>query len=434
MQTLDTKPLKFKEHQIGWVPEELTTCLTRQQYQRHFLKTGGDNLCYQLTRYEQGQYHFSSSYFIGVDWLEKGKQALIIEPKLNTWSAKSDDHIELDFLKMLFKAFSESEGFSEIELLCRVDWEAPPIGINQQQDLLTPFLVMEYLLVLKDLVKKGLKRSYKKVETNLYGRVKGKALVARTIKQNLVQQKNLHTWCGYEELSLDHPENRLLKKALTFVKRYLPQFRGLTDSALVQNTFNYINPAFEQVSDKVELREARHFRTNTFFGEYNRALKLAEHILKRFSHNIAATSQTITTTPPFWIDMARLFELYVLSLLKKRFGNQVKYHFKAPGSELDYLLNAGEQQFVIDAKYKPKYFDQTDHTDMRQVSGYARLQKVYKYLGKNEEQNIDCLIIYPDVKDGCNDLDRVDLKRHEISEYLNMYKLGVKLPVIKPTK
>lgn len=431
---MEAKPLEFKEHQDKPVSKERTVHLTQAQYSQYFSKNGDDGFCFSLVRDEQEIYQLKTGYYIGVDWLEKEKQAIYIAPKLNTWSEEVDDNTEIDFLRMLFTALSQSESLDEIEALCKVDWDAPQISIKQQQDLLTPFLVMEYLMVLKNLVRKGLKRSYKKVENNLYGRVKGKALVARTIKQNVVQQKNLHTWCAYEELSLDHPENRLLKKALVFVKQYLPQLRGLTDSALVQNTFNYINPAFEQVSDQVELREVRHFKTNTFFGEYNRALKLAEHILRRFSHNISAASQTMTTTPPFWIDMAKLFELYVLSLLKKRFGNQVKYHFTAPGSELDYLLNAGEEQFVIDAKYKPKYFDQTDHTDMRQVSGYARLQKVYDDLKKSKKDNIDCLIIYPDVKKGCNDLEGVKLKRHEISEYVNMYKLGVKLPGIEPTK
>ncbi len=433
MQTLDTKPLQFKEHQSVWVPPEFTTDLNQPEYYRYFPKKGENGLCYQLARNEEGQFHFSSSYFVGTDWLEAGKQAIFIAPKLNTWSVESDQHSEIDFLQMLFKAFSESESFSEIESLCVVDWEALPIAISQQQDLLTPFLVIEYLMVLKNLVRKGLKRSYKKVEQNLYGRVKGKALVAKTIKYNLTQQKSLNTWCTYEELSLDHPENRLLKKALVFIKRYLPQFQALTNNALIRNTFNYISPAFEEVSETVDLKEIRHFKANAFFGEYSRALQLADYILKRFSHNITSASQTLATTPPFWIDMARLFELYVLSLLKKRFGNQVVYHFKGPGSELDYLLNAPDQQFVIDAKYKPKYFRETDHADMRQVSGYARLREVYKYLGKDEKENIDCLIIYPDLVNGYQDLSEVNLKRHEIGQYVHMYKLGITLPRITPT-
>lgn len=55
---------------------------------------------------------------------------------------------------------------------------------------------------------------------------------------------------------------------------------------------------------------------------------------------------------------------------------------------------------MIDAKYKPRYKECTtiSKEDAREVSGYARLSKIYELLGLDEESAIPikCLIIYPD--------------------------------------
>ena len=59
-----------------------------------------------------------------------------------------------------------------------------------------------------------------------------------------------------------------------------------------------------------------------------------------------------------------------------------QYHVKAHYQELDYLLKPTEwtEPYVIDAKYKPRYKQGGGITmdDAREVSGYARLSKVYK--------------------------------------------------------
>lgn len=128
--------------------------------------------------------------------------------------------------------------------------------------------------------------------------------------------------------------------------------------------------------------------------------------------------------------MSKLFELYVLGLLKDRFHNNVKFQHKYYGNELDYLLNDADFQMVIDAKYKLKYIDGKYDEDIRQVSGYARLKNIYSALNKEQGDIIDCLIIYPDQEKGENNLLKVNLKQNEINHYYDVYKVGVKLPVI----
>ena len=55
---------------------------------------------------------------------------------------------------------------------------------------------------------------------------------------------------------------------------------------------------------------------------------------------------------------------------------------------------------------------------------------MYDALGKNQGQVIDCLIIHPD-QNGYEHLLEVDLKKTDIKDYYDMYKIGVKLPTLK---
>lgn len=421
--------LTYREHDNVLFEKE-TVSLTQDFYEVNFTKIhrGRDASmpCFTVKKAAEPEntYNLKTGYFIGVDWLDSYRTALYVAPKLNS------ENKEVDFVKMLFSSLRHTDVAKEIDELFEVKWDQPSIEIEQKQDLLTPFLVVEFLSLLKIIVRKGLKKSYYKVEKNLHSKVKGKILVGKTIKQNLLQNKNLHTYCTYDEFGLNNKENRLLKKALFFVKRYLPNFTQLTDNIEIQNTFNYINPAFHNVSDEIELSEIKQTKKNAFYKEYEPAIRLAKLILKRFGYNISNTVKDKIQTPPFWIDMSKLFELYALGLLKDRFHNQVKFQYKYYGNELDYLLKSDNYRMVIDAKYKLKYINGKHDEDIRQVSGYARLRNVYKELEIEQGNIIDCLIIHPDQDNGLEDLKEVDLKEKEIPQYFDVYKVGLKLPHI----
>jgi len=387
-------------------------------------------LCFRLYPVETGHY-IESSYFIGVDWIGNAQRAIYVEPKLNKHS------LQTDYLKMLFSALKHAEVSEHTGDLFEIKFDRPQIEISQEQDLLTPLLVVQFLSVVKAIVRKGLKKSYYRVDHNLYGRVKGKVLISSTIKRNLLKNKPLHTHCRFDEFGLNGLENRLLKKALVFVQRYLPTIKHLNAEHYTRDVFSFIMPAFEPVSEEVSLNDIKHQKKNVFYKEYEEGVRLAKMILQRFGYNISNIKESAKVqTPPFWIDMSKLFELYVLGLLKDRFGKeQVRYHYTISGNEIDFLLNTPEYQMVIDAKYKLKYGNNKfDNDDIRQVSGYARSKFVYQQLGKNENEVIDCLIIYPDSECKESDMKLVDLKESPIGQYVRFYRLGVGLPVIPDKK
>lgn len=407
--------------------------LTEVSYSSAFPQKKNVSLpCYHISKNRIGDYILNTGYFVGIDWVLKEQLALFVAPKLNKTNTNYDQNawIEIDLTKMLFASLSNAVSSSEIENLYKIKWGEPHIAIEQKNDLLTPLLIFAFLGIVKEIVRKGLKKSYYSVEENLQSRLKGKVMVGTTIKKNLMSNKPSYTYCAYDEFGVDNKENRLLKKALVFIKRYMNTFKKLSQGVSIQDTFNYINPAFQLVSDKINLNDIKHTSYNAFYKEYGEALRLAKLILQRFGYNFSNTVKQEMQTPPFWIDMSKLFELYVLGLLRERFYNKVKYHFEFAGNELDYLLNNSVYQMVIDAKYKPKYVKSLDNNDMRQVSGYARLTEVYKAFGKEYPESIDALIIYPDQENGLVSLMGENLKINPIQHYEGCYKISVKLPTV----
>lgn len=370
------------------------------------------------------------SYFVGVDWIIKDEQAIYVEPKLNGCEKQTN------YLEMLFSALKHPDVAAHTDDLFEIKWESTPIEIEQHQDLLTPLLVVLYLKLVKEIVRKGLKKSYYKVEHNLYGRVKGKVLIGKTIKENAFKNKPLNTWCSFDEFGLNGLENRLLKKALVFIQRYLPTMKNLNIDKYSADLFNYINPAFESISEDVSLHDILHTKKNAFYKEYAEAIRLAKLILQRFGYNITNAGKQTVTTPPFWIDMSKLFELYVLGLLKDRFGNDLEFQFDAKYGFPDFLLKIKDNEVIIDSKYRPLYSSGYDPDDIRQLAGYTRDVDVISFLDLEENDVIPCLIVYPESLSE----NKVNtpilagaLNVNPISQFSRFYKIPVYLPVIEIT-
>ena len=163
--------------------------------------------------------------------------------------------------------------------------------------------------------------------------------------------------------------------------------------------------------------------------EYEQALKLALLILKRYSYNITETVKTELPTPPFWIDMSKLFELYVFKKLREIFPkpNEVLFQYEAKRRFLDFLINSNDIKMVVDAKYKRYEKCPIAIEDIRQICGYARMKEVYAELKVPQNEIIDCLIIYS--HQNCNEsFSKDDLTKTAENGYVNFYKCGIKLP------
>ena len=148
-------------------------------------------------------------------------------------------------------------------------------------------------------------------------------------------------------------------------------------------------------------------------------------ILRRFDYSLQNASKTQESAPPFCIDMARLFELYVLNLLGSQ-SNNICFQFSGYSGYTDYLKI--DEQIIIDSKYKLNY--RYDSNDIRQLSGYARDKRILEQLKILDEREIKCLIIYPN-ENGYSKLPKSLIQASEpIPQFRNFFKISIKLPII----
>jgi len=409
--------------------ESFADALKNRSYSKSIQRGDKKAYCFNIlhTEDENNTYRFETSYFVGVDWIVENELPIYVKPKLD------DDNSEVNYVKMLFDVLKEPENYNHLDQLCEINFEKPSIAIEQKQDLLTPLLLIQYINILKKIVKKGLKKSYYTVTKNLNAKVKGKILINETIKKNHFNNKMLYSYCQYSEFGVNSTENKVLKKALAFSIAAMQNLKGIDISSL-NGLVNYIQPAFINVDSEVNIEELQAIKPNKLYKEYEQALKFAKHILKRYGYNISTANSTTINTPPFWIDMSKLFELYVYSKLKERFTHhkEVTYHQKFNYLEPDFIVNTNDGliKMVVDAKYKPQYQEGNVSTeDIRQISGYARLKKIYKFLEFEEDKIIDCLVVYSSQSANRKDFRGDNFKIEEEKEYNRFYKIGIELPV-----
>lgn len=424
--------------------------LIEQEYIR-FPKSDREALPYfYLKQRYDGDYDCQTNYYIGLDWLEVSKKSIYVEPKMN------NQNVMIDHLSMLFEALEEPENINHLEGLCEVDFDRPMIKIEQKHnDDLTIFLIVEFLQILKHIVKIGLKKQYYFEKNTLKGRIKGKLNISESITNSFNKQTIIDNVCSYQMFGVDHDENRLLKKAYNIAARFLESYtfqqKGLAE---LKNIVSYIRPVFREVGDELDVNKIKAFKPNPFYKKHEQGIKLAQLILKRLAYNTAFQNDQLVTVPPYWIDMSKLFELYVFKKLREIYPETgaVTYHIRTHRQELDFILNTeneyGEKvQLIIDAKYKPRYINRgIGMDDARQLSGYTRLANMYKRFDIQPQYGcypvIDALIIYPDQLQ--DSIDRssenivpckyLQLKKIGIlgidHNYVQFYKLGIQLPEI----
>ena len=347
--------------------------------------------------------NLKAHYYIGASWFIKDKCAFVVKPK-----------VEVDYIKLFMTALelnSENEAayFSNYYY---IDFEKPAIKTNALDNVITPLLILHYISLLKHLVAKGLKKGYVVREENLQSKIRGRILLQRHLTKNVFAKREDRVFCRFQEFTEDIPENRILKKALSFSERIINQY-GSFKNHLQELTplLSVIDSAFENVSEDVTIAQVTKINAGKIFRHYEAAIKVAKLILRHFDYSIDKASGETQEVRPFCIDMPRLYEMYVLNLLRKAYGDQI--HFQVKGShktQVDYIdVN---EQIVIDAKYKPRYEkgDIGITADVREISGYARDKKILKALKWNA--NIadkkgkllpDCVIVYPVVQVEEND-------------------------------
>lgn len=396
----------FREHNIIYC-KLIVECINKSKYKKYIF---GDN-----------SYKNTLSYYIGVFWLDNEyTKNIIINPKIKN----------IDFMKMFSKCLSYSnivKGFNEIY---SINFEEPPI--NYKGDILIKGLdaltSIHFLRMLELELNNGLKRNFIRKRENLNSKIKGKIDFSSHIKKNIVTARDDRVYCSYFDYDVNCLENRILKKALKICN---------SNIGLIYNSFNSMS-FFSEVSDELHLYELNNIRLNPLYKKYRLLIKLAINIIKLRRYK---DSNKENSAPPFYIDMSLLFEKYVYALLMDSLKGKAKILYQKSYSRYrfkpDFIIKGNGYDCIADSKYKRIYndnFTEKDKikdiiSDIRQLSGYGRVESIVKEFTNDIENYIpNCIIIYPS-DDSNNKI--IDFeKKEQISDLVKFYKLGVSLPVL----
>ncbi len=366
-----------------------------------------------------------ASYYIGAAWLVSDELAVVVTPKLP----------DIDFVQMFMAALEiDTQKESDYFAQCYgIQFDEPSIETPEELNQLTPLLVLHFISLLERLVKHGLKKDYLLHEENLKAKVKGRILFGKHLKTNVFQQRSDRMYCQYQEYTDDIPENRLLKKALLFSERILDRCDSLKRQSQypdLQLRLNRLKASFSHISDDIEPYQVQKLSSNKLFKGYKEAIRVAKMILRRFDYSIREASSEQHSTPPFWIDMARLYEMWVLHRLQKLGINPIMFQEAGfYGRQVaDFVIR--EENLILDAKYKPKYVeDWVDIDDIRELSGNARDDRLLPNLP--EDYSPRCIILYPGNTDELKPESDIlfEQQGRKIPHYRNFYKISVPLPV-----
>lgn len=363
-----------------------------------------------------------ASYYIGVSWLVENECAAVVIPKIP----------DIDFVEMFLCALNVNT-HSEVDYFSKcygIDFEERAIQTNANLNQLTPLLLLHFISLLEKLTKRGLKKGYVVKEENLKAKVRGKILLSTNLQKNVFAARHDKTFCRFSEYTEDILENRLLKKALLFADKILQNYKSLERHRTeIAPRLNRLLWAFENVSGDVQVFEIKNFRTNKIFREYKDAIKVAKRILRRFDYSINAIKAEDENVPPFWIDMSRLYEMYVYSKLIK--NSLHKIEFQKSGYYVRQIADfvIADERLILDAKYKETYkTEKVDKDDIRELSGNARDEKLLPNLP--EDFSPRCIIIYPDDFDELKHESQILFceQGKKITGYRNFYKISVPLP------
>ena len=366
-----------------------------------------------------------SSYYIGLS--EINGQHIQVLPKLEN----------LDFMSLFSFALLYQPSSEYFSSCYDINWEKEIYASTELYNILTPLLVMQYLNILDKLVGKGLKRDYITIEENLHSKIRGKLRPIANWRKNEIKKKEDYFYCQYQVFSANIPVNRLLKKALDISFLLLgnvrSRSRNMTGLAFLSSKMKLIE-AFKNIDSNVRLESIRNYKFDKLNMYYSEAIKLAKCII-RHQDNALTDGSGKKKVPLFWIDMSRLYEVYVLGILQTHYPNNILFQVKGSyGTQCDYL-HIGEG-IVLDAKYKlwySSYNGRRGHVDsmiadIREISAYARDER-FLNLMNNNVSTPKCVIIHPDEE--TTNLGAVlsdSVKNNKVEGYRDFYRLSIDLP------
>lgn len=339
--------------------------------------------------------------YVGVITIEN-KLVIEILPKISDLS--NDDSIEKSrdiFLKMLKESRFlkyKSSSFSNLDL---------------KKLSIFDIFINEFIDMVFDLTKKGLKSSYNNLEENLYV-LKGKLIVSENIKNNFANKTRFYV--SYDEYNNNRVENRIIKTTLKYLFNY-------TNIDVLKQKLNVLLTLFKNIDESKNID--LDFSKCTFSRDtenYSRIINWCKMFLKGLSF---ASTFGSNLGNSLLFPMNKIFEVYIARLLKK---NNDTYDVIVQGKDNTKFLFESSKAFrlIPDIILKKKDKDEISliidtkwkvvNTDENNSISQDDLYQMYVYAHKYNVNKI--ILLYPKSFDGNKDIQYVS---KENDTYISIY-------------
>lgn len=298
---------------------------------------------------------------------------LIVEPRFENLSP----------MKML-EALSYDEEFdlyeSKLSSFYHFFVDEKPIKLNRPIDFeVSTMNALLFLNILKNIVKKPLYGRMVRIEANMVSKVKGKIVMHKQIKHNLLHARPDRMYCAYQQFTYDVPENQYLKAMLLKVKRYVEELEKplpvMTELVRVcWNGMSHISLPDKKI-ERTQLPKLR-----GLYSYYNEALDIAKMIDDEISIGFNGEVHETGYVVPFAINMQNLFELYTRYRLRKTLKNVNEHLMLKPFDNVKAVLekSVDEPELYIHGNVKPDIIIFDKRNEQKTIAVFDAKYKDFK--------------------------------------------------------
>jgi 5-methylcytosine-specific restriction endonuclease McrBC regulatory subunit McrC len=267
---------------------------------------------------------------------------------------------------------------------------------NQKSQSLWLITFMWKALLQKAMTKSQIPKEYKKFSKNL-STFKGQLNIQKQIKHNLFDRSRFY--CDFRKLTMDTTINQTIRFVYKLLKKeYGHVLKDISEYDLMLQSFGVEN-------SKVNIKQIQNIRYSKLNFHYKKVMELSALLIKQESKTSDIHSNTEDSFA-YFIDIAELWENYLLKILQKGLSEYYIYSPNEKGGENlfsdgsrsirpDIIIEKnGKIVAILDAKYKWYKKIGTTACDIDCISRddlYQMTTYLYHY-GKNAEKLIGLFI------------------------------------------
>ena len=266
---------------------------------------------------------------------ENGEVILQIKPRfdLDPWEMLNAVLADDEYADYITK-----ENGPDPDTLYKIFTNEKPIRIKTTQSNDSALMVaISFINLCHNLCRKQLKPRMTSTEENLSGKVRGKILFRKQLKNNVFQGREDRVFCRCGVFTIDCIENQILKAALFKAKIILGQSANASGMTHIQKMMKFCFNALDSVSKaNVTSASFSQVKTGGFYSYYKPALELAKALILNMNISIedSINAEKERYIIPFVIKMEALFEFYCRVKIKEMIeGSSIKmvpYNRKFP--------------------------------------------------------------------------------------------------------